>query len=181
ILEQLRTIGFSIFAYDYQGYGTSQGKPSEQNSYRDIDAAYHYLTTQLRVAPDRIVVFGQSVGGGPSVDLASRQPVAGLILQSTFTSAFRVITRFSLYPFDKFANIQKIQAVQCPVLVIHGSNDQTIPFRQGEELFQRAKQPKRFLKVEGADHDDVMSRAGETYAQSLWAFVRLIEQSTGKK
>jgi hypothetical protein len=181
ILEQLRSIGFAVFAYDYQGYGTSQGTPSEQNAYRDIDAAYQYLTTQLKLPPDRIIVFGRSVGGGPSVDLASRQPVAGLVLESTFTSVFRVITHIPLYPFDKFANIQKIQTVHCPVLVIHGSNDQTIPLQEGQALFQQANQPKQLLVVEGADHNDVMSVGGERYIQALRSFTSLVKQPVDRK
>jgi len=111
ILERLHKAGFAVFAYDYQGYGTSQGKPSEQNAYRDIDAAYQYLTAQLKLPSERIIVYGRSTGGGPSVDLASCQRVAGLILESTFTSTFRVITRVPLYPFDKFANLSKISSV----------------------------------------------------------------------
>ncbi|WP_254721650.1 alpha/beta hydrolase [Kovacikia minuta] len=143
ILEQLRTIGFAVFAYDYQGYGTSQGSPSEQNAYQDIDAAYHYLTTQLKLPPDRLIVFGRSVGGGPSVDLASRQPVAGLILESTFTSVFRVITRIPLYPFDKFANINKIQAVHCPVLIIARLERSHHPLASGAGTFSASKSAKK--------------------------------------
>ncbi len=100
-----------------------QGKPSEGNAYRDIDTAYNYLTQTLRIPSERIIVYGRSVGGGSAVDLAGREALGGLILESSFTSAFRVIVPFPILPFDKFANIDKIERVNCPVLVIHGKAD----------------------------------------------------------
>jgi hypothetical protein len=108
LLREIRDSGFAVFAYDYQGYGTSQGKPSEYNTYRDIDAAYNYLTQQLGVSAKQIILYGRSVGGGPAIDLASRQKVGGLVVESSFVSAFRVLTRIPILPFDKFVNIDKI-------------------------------------------------------------------------
>ncbi|MBW4472184.1 MAG: alpha/beta hydrolase [Stenomitos rutilans HA7619-LM2] len=177
LLEQIRAIGVNVFAYDYQGYGTSQGKASEQNAYRDIDAAYQYLTTTLKQPPSRIILYGRSVGSGPSIDLATRQPVGGLIVESGFTSIFRVITRVPLFPFDKFANIHKIGAVHCPILFVHGTNDQTIPLWHGRALFDRANQPKTFLEVTGADHNDVEQIAGEQYNQALRNYLKTVEQT----
>ncbi|WP_421658999.1 alpha/beta hydrolase [Leptothermofonsia sp. ETS-13] len=181
ILEQIRKIGFAIFAYDYQGYGTSEGTPSEQNAYRDIDAAYQYLITNLNRSPQQIIVYGRSVGGGPSVDLARREPVAGLILESTFTSAFRVITAIPLYPFDRFNNIGKIGAVHCPVLFIHGTRDRIIPFWHSRGLFKRANEPKQFFAVDGADHNNVMEVAGEQYARAMREFAQLVDRAKNKK
>ena len=126
------------------------------------------------VPPSRIIIYGRSVGGGPSVDLARRKPVAGLVLESTFVSAFRVVTHISLYPFDKFPNLNKIKQVNCPLLIIHGTDDEVIPFWHGQELFAVAEQPKRFLQVEGARHNDVLWVAGEQYAEVLHEFVSLI-------
>jgi alpha-beta hydrolase superfamily lysophospholipase len=108
LLKEIRDSGFAVFAYDYQGYGTSQGKPSEYNTYRDIDAAYNYLTQQLGVPAKQIILYGRSVGGGPAIDLASRQKVGGLVVENSFVSAFRVLTRIPILPFDKFVNIDKI-------------------------------------------------------------------------
>jgi fermentation-respiration switch protein FrsA (DUF1100 family) len=176
LLEQIRDAGFSVFAYDYQGYGTSQGRPSEQHAYDDEDAAYNYLTERLHVQPDKIIAFGRSVGTGPATYLASSRPVAGLILQSPFTSAFRVMTRVSVLPFDRFNNLQRIKAVHCPVLVIHGTQDAVINIYHGKKLFAAANEPKRFLWVEGADHNDVEVVAGSGYVHSLRAFADLIKQ-----
>lgn len=175
-LEALRDLGFAIFAYDYRGYGTSQGTPSEPAIYQDIDAAYRYLTNTLKLPVDRVIVYGRSVGGGPSIDLASRVPVAGLIVESTFTTAFRVVTKISLYPFDRFANIVKIARVRCPVLIIHGTADRVVPFHHGKALYQRANQPKRLVEVPGADHNDLRLVAGTVYTQALQEFARSLPQ-----
>ena len=103
-LENLRQTGFSVFAYDYEGYGTSEGKPGEKAAYEDEAAAYEYLAVNLKTAPDRIIIFGRSVGTGPAAYIAARRPSAGLILQSPFVTAFRVLTRVPVLPFDKFPN-----------------------------------------------------------------------------
>jgi abhydrolase domain-containing protein 17 len=169
-LEQLQASGFSVFAYDYHGYGTSEGTPSERNVYSDANAAYEYLTITLRIPSDRIISYGHSVGNGASIDLASRQPVGGLIVQSGFTSAFVILTKVPIVPFDKFHNISKIRHVKCPVLVIHGRKDQVIPFRNGERLFEAAPGPKENFWVDGAGHNDLEWVAGENLIQRIKAF-----------
>ncbi len=177
VLEQLREIGFSVFAYDYRGYGTSQGKASEHNAYRDIDTVYNYLIQQLGVPAQRIIAYGRSVGGGSAVDLAARQPLAGLIMESCFTTAFRVVVPIPIVPFDKFRNLKKIKQVKCPVLVMHGKVDEVIPFSHGQQLFAAAPNPKLSLWLDGAGHNDLMWIAGERYAQTLREFAQLIEPS----
>lgn len=174
VRKELRDSGFAVLAYDYRGYGTSQGKPSESNAYLDIDAAYNYLTQKLRVPPQQIIVYGRSVGGGPSVDLASRKPVAGLILESAFTTAFRVRTFIPILPFDKFDNLDKMRNVHCPVLIIHGKADNIVPFSHGQQLFAAAHKPKRCLWVDGAGHDNVVDVAGELYFKTLREFIQII-------
>ncbi len=175
VLQKLQNIGFSVFAYDYRGYGTSQGTPTERNAYRDIETAYNYLTQQLRVPSQRIIAYGRSVGGGSAVDLASRKPVAGLIMESAFTTAFRVIVPIPILPFDKFRNIDKIKKVKCPVLVMHGKADDTIPFQHGQQLFAAAKEPKLSLWLDEAGHNDVIWVAGEQYAKTLREFAQLLK------
>ncbi|MDJ0708463.1 MAG: alpha/beta hydrolase [Leptolyngbyaceae cyanobacterium MO_188.B28] len=174
-LKHLHSWGFSVFAYDYRGYGTSDGVPSERNAYQDVNAAYHYLTQQLNVPPAQIIAYGRSVGGGSATELATRYPLAGLILESTFTSAFRVVVPFPLLPFDKFSNLVKLRKVRCPVLVMHGQADLTIPFQHGERLYQAAPQPKEFLWVAEAGHNDFTQTAGERLPQTLIFFQELIE------
>lgn len=169
-LRELHQFGFGVFAYDYHGYGTSEGVANEKNVYADIDAAYDHLTNALGVAPERIIVHGRSVGSGPSVDLAIRKPVGGLILESPFTSAFRVVTRARLLPFDKFDNLAKIARVRCPVLVIHGTDDGVIAPWHGRKLFAAAGEPKRFVSIEGAGHNDLFIVAGDRYGAELQDF-----------
>ncbi|MFB2878056.1 alpha/beta hydrolase [Floridanema aerugineum] len=180
ILEQLRNLGFAVFAYDYRGYGTSQGNPTEKNAYKDIDAAYDYLTQKLGVSPNKIILYGRSVGGGPSVDLASRKPVGGLILENTFVSTFRVVTQITLFPFDKFNNIEKIKKVRSPVLIMYGKADRVIPYWHGRELFAAANEPKRVLVVETAGHNDFKDAAGKEYDRALQEFTKLVSQHQSK-
>lgn len=173
-LEMIRDAGFNVFAYDYRGYGTSEGQPSERYAYEDVDAAYSYLVQTLRVPPQKIIAYGRSVGGGSAVDLAARQPVAGLIVESAFTQAFRVVVPFPIFPFDKFRNLEKIKKVRCPVLVIHGKGDRVIPFSHGEQLFKAAAEPKRSLWVEDAGHDDLMFVAEKSYLRALQEFEKMV-------
>jgi fermentation-respiration switch protein FrsA (DUF1100 family) len=176
MLEDLNALGFSVFSYDYHGYGTSRGEPSEKNAYQDINAAYAYLTEHLKIPPNRIILYGRSVGGGPTVDLASRQKVAGLVLESSFVTAFRVLTRIPIVPFDQFSNNRKLLKVYCPTLIMHGKKDRVIPFHHGEKLFAMANEPKRCLWVDKANHDNLPWIAGDLYAKTLRQFTESIDQ-----
>ncbi|MBN3939917.1 alpha/beta hydrolase [Nostoc sp. NMS9] len=175
ILEKLHAWGFSVFAFDYRGYGTSQGKSTESHAYEDINSAYNYLTQNLKIPPERIIVLGRSVGGGSAVNLATQKPVAGLIIESSFISAFQVIVPFRILPFDKFPNLDNIKKVKCPILVIHGKADNIIPFTHGEKLFNAATSPKLYLWVEEANHNDLFSIAEEKYRQTLQEFTNLVK------
>lgn len=176
-LYQLQDIGVNIFAYDYQGYGTSQGKPSEKNAYQDINTAYEYLAQELKIKPDKIIVYGRSIGSGPSVDLAMGQPVGGLIIESGFTTAFRVVTKIPLYPFDKFTNIYKIPKISVPVLVLHGDADFVIPFAHGQALFHAVTHPDKLsLWVKDAGHNDLLETAGNSYIEKMQEFLQLLDQ-----
>jgi hypothetical protein len=179
-LEIYRDQGFSVFAYDYEGYGTSGGRASEKNTYKDADAAYEYLVRQLKVSPERIIIHGRSVGGGLATYLASRQKVAGLILESSFVTAFRVVTRIPLLPFDKFKNIDRIKKIYCPVFVIHGRSDRIVPFRNGEKLFEAANEPKLKLWVDGAGHNDLVMVADDSYWDAIKRFTDLIRNTQAK-
>lgn len=177
--KELRAAGFSVFAYDYEGYGTSEGSPTEKGAQQDENAAYDYLVTRLKTRPDRVIILGRSVGSGPAVYIAARRPVAGLILQSAFTSAFRVLTRISILPFDKFPNYKEIRKVRCPVLIIHGTADSVIGIWHGKELYQLANEPKSHLWVNGAEHNDLEAVAGESYTNALQAFAASLRPTSG--
>nr|WP_272125784.1 alpha/beta hydrolase [Spirulina sp. CS-785/01] len=175
VLNLLYDAGFSVFAYDYRGYGLSEGQPSEANAYEDINTAYGYLTETLEIPPDQIIVFGRSVGGGSAIDLASRETVGGVIVESAFTSAFRVVVPFPILPFDKFPNRAKLPEIQVPVLFIHGKADQTVPFHHSQTLYTVANDPKLALWVEGAQHNDLVWVAGKQYTEILKTFERWVK------
>lgn len=168
--EKLRDAGFNVLAYDYRGYGASEGFPSEQNSYEDAEAAYNYLTENLKIAPEKIIVYGRSLGAAVSIDLASRRKCGGLIAESAFVSAFRVMTRFPIFPFDKFQNLEKIKNVHCPTLFIHGKRDEIIPFWHGTMLFAAANEPKYSLWLDEASHNNVFAVNREAYLQAIRDF-----------
>ncbi|HLP91342.1 MAG TPA: alpha/beta hydrolase [Nostocaceae cyanobacterium] len=176
VLEKYKKWGFSVFAYDYRGYGTSEGTPTEYHAYQDIETAYNYLTKEIKIPPEKIIVLGRSVGGGSAVDLASKKPVGGLILENAFTSAFRVVVPFPLLPFDKFPNLQKIKTVKVPVFVIHGKLDDTIPFHHGEKLFTAVTSPKMSFWVDKANHNDLIWIAGEKYGKKLQEFADIVSK-----
>jgi len=179
-LEDMRQAGFSVFAYDYQGYGTSEGKPSEKAAYADEGAAYDFLALNLGTPPDRIIIFGRSVGTGPALQLATRRPAAGLVLQSPFLSAYRVLTRIPLLPFDKFTNYKRISHIHCPVLIMHGTKDSIIGMWHGEKLFQLANEPKQFVAIAGADHNDSSPAITRISNQALDNFASTLESHTNQ-
>jgi fermentation-respiration switch protein FrsA (DUF1100 family) len=178
ILELIRQEGYSVFAYDYRGYGTSTGRPSETGTYQDMDAVMGYLQTELGIPPEQVIPYGRSVGGGPSTYAATQYPVAGLVLESTFTSIFRVVVPIPILPFDKFPNLRRIHQLKAPLLVIHGTQDRTIPFHHGQELFTAASVPKQSFWVEGADHNDLIWVAGDRYPGALQNFAAFLNRES---
>ncbi|MFM7406537.1 MAG: alpha/beta hydrolase [Cuspidothrix sp.] len=179
-LQKIRDLGFNVFAYDYRGYGTSEGTPTENAAYEDINTAYNYLTQSLKIPPEKIILFGRSVGGGSVIDLASKKTVGGLIVESSFTSIFRVVVPIPILPFDKFTNLDKIKKVKCPVLIIHGKADETISFNHGEKLFAAVSSPKLSFWVDKAGHNNLSWVAGENYWQILRKFADMVEKNPTK-
>ena len=167
-LDSLRHAGFSVFAYDYEGYGTSEGKPSEKACYEDAAAAYEFLAVDLKTPPDRIIIFGRSVGSGPATYIAAKRPSGGVILQSPFISAFRVLTRIPVLPFDKFPNYKYIRHIHSPILIMHSRADSVIPFWHGQKLFDLANQPKHSFWATNADHNDMDLAKG--YMEAIQSF-----------
>jgi fermentation-respiration switch protein FrsA (DUF1100 family) len=180
-LVALRAAGFAVFACDYPGFGFSTGKPSEASLYAAARIARRYLRETLKVPPERTLLYGRSLGGGPAVQMAVEERVGGLVLQSAFMSLFRVATRWKILPFDQFENLRKIARINCPVLVMHGRDDEVIAFRHGEALFAAAREPKRQLWVPLAHHNDFVAVAGESYWRALREFSELCAQPANVK
>ncbi len=173
-MVQLHDLGFGVFCLDYRGYGGSGGAPTERGLFRDADATVAWLAAR---APGALVYLGESLGCGVAVELAVRHPPAGLILQSGFTSAVDIAA--SAYPFlpvrlmmwDRFECRARIERLRCPLLMIHGERDTIIPMRLGRALFEAAPEPKEWLVVRGADHNDPIWVDPE-YAEKIEAFLR---------
>lgn len=166
-------INCNIFSYDYSGYGVSTGKPTEKNLYADIDAAWHVLRTRYCITPENIILYGQSIGTVPTVDLASRYECAGVVLHSPLMSGMRVAfpETKKTYCFDAFPNIEKVSKITSPVLIIHGTEDEVIDFTHGLSLYERCPKAVDPLWVEGAGHNDI-----ELYSQYLDRLRRFIGQ-----
>lgn len=177
-LQSLQALGFNVFSYDYRGYGKSTGKPDEEGLYRDIEAAFQYLTQTQAVPSDQIIAFGRSLGGGSASWLAAHHPLGGLVLESTYVSTFKVMLPNLWFPNDQFRTRSRLKEIHCPVLVIHGTEDEVIAFWHGEALFAGANEPKQKLWIEGAGHNNLHSIAGPRYAEALIAFRRLIESQS---
>ena len=158
-LAFLLDLGADALLFDYRGYGLSDGEPSEENTYADAVACHQWLISVKQYAPDQIIVFGRSLGGAVAIDLASRMPCGGLIIESTFTAAVDVGRKF--YPFlpvgwllrDRYDCLSKIPRVTCPVLVTHSPNDEIVPYEMGVQLYEAARPPKRLVPLEGGHNE----------------------------
>lgn len=155
LFVELHAHGFGVLAYDYPGFGLSAGSPGERSCFRAMDRAYRFLTERENTDPKRIILVGQSVGSGPACWLAEREEVGGVVLIAPFLSAFRTVTRIPIFPGDKFKNVKRIGKIEEPLLVIHGSDDEAVPFAQGRRLFELHGGPKQFLEIPGAGHNDI--------------------------
>lgn len=172
LLEQFTRHGVSALAYEYHGYGTSSGNPSEDGCYAAIEAAYAYATQTLGYRSDQITLYGRSLGSGPSSWLAEREAVAGLILDGAFTSTFRVLTHVKMLPWDKFDNYARLPQIQSPVLLIHGTEDRTVPFSHALKNWDAIEGSKHRFFVEGAGHGNLIELAGQTYWDTVIPFLK---------
>jgi pimeloyl-ACP methyl ester carboxylesterase len=179
-LDNLRYLyrqGLSVFLFDYRGYGRSQGiRPSEQGLYQDAIGAYDYLTRVRTIRPERLVIFGRSLGAAVAAELASHKPVAGLILESCFPSVEAVAkVHYGGLPVHwllgaEFRLIDRLPQLSLPKLVIHGDQDDIIPLELGKQVFEAAKPPKSFHLISGADHNNTYQVGGAAYFQLFAEF-----------
>ncbi len=176
-VQLLRERGWNVFIFDYRGYGKSEGKPTEKGIYLDSLAAYEFLRKDKKVPVERLFLFGRSLGGVCAVHVAASRPAAGIILESTFTSA-RDMARemFPILPVapfirTKFDSIQKISNIKIPKLFLHAPEDSIVPYSLGRKLFESAPEPKSFYDIIGADHNDALYAGGEKYFQAIEDFV----------
>lgn len=175
-LAIFNAVGLSVLIFDYRGYGKSPGTPSESHTYEDAEAAWRYLTAVRGVAPQRIVLVGESLGGAIAAWLAARVDCGGLILTSTFTSLPELAGKlYPIFPAQLLSRFdyntqQSLASVYCPVLVAHAPNDRITPFSHGRQLFAAARPPKQFLELTGT-HGDAFSLNRQRWLRTLGAFL----------
>jgi hypothetical protein len=154
-----RSLRLSALLFDYRGYGESSGEPSEAGTYLDMAAAVEHATVTRAIPPDRLVYYGESLGGAVAVDAALRARPAGLVLESTFTS-IPAMARVH-YPWlpagpllkIRYDSLKKLGRVGCPVLILHSPDDEIVPYAMGKTLFEAAAAPKAFADLEGGHND----------------------------
>ena len=171
-LERFQEEGISVLLYDYPGYGTSSHKPTETGVYAAAEAVYTYATQTLNFTPEQIVLYGYSLGSGPSCWLAEQYPIRRLILEGAFSSAFRVLSGVKLLPWDRFDNLSRFSTIDCPILMIHGTRDRIVPFSHAKRNWKFLSGDKQKLWVEGAGHLDLQEVAGPIYWETVIPFIK---------
>lgn len=176
--EFLQSVPVNVLAVEYRGYGRSEGSPSETGVYFDAQAAHDWLTRERGIRPRSVIAFGQSLGTAAAADLAVHREVGGVILEAPFPSARAVARR--VYPFlpglglvmgSKFETSEKLLRMTAPVLVVHCSGDPVMAYALGEQVFQAAREPKMFLRVEGYCHEEASLVAPAAYREKLREFL----------
>jgi len=178
-IRQFHQLGLNVFIFDYRGYGESEGVPTEAGTYRDAEAARRYLVETRGLAPEHIVYFGRSLGAAIAAWLATQHPPRALIVESAFTSVpdfgaeiypwlpVRLLARLR-YPTQEY-----LRSVQAPVLVVHSRDDEIVPFRHAEKLYESANSSKELLEIRGG-HNDGFLVSGAQYTRSLDDFLRRV-------
>ena len=164
----------SVLIIDYPGYGKSEGSPTEKGCYAAAEAAYDWLLHEKKIDPEKLIIYGGSLGGGVAVYLASEKPHRALVLVKTFTSCPDVAAK--IYPWlpvrwvmrNRFDNIGRIGKCRKPVFIAHGDCDGLVPFDHGKSLYEAANEPKEFLVLENCDHND---RLPDYFLPKLKAFL----------
>ena len=173
-----RRLGVSILIIDYRGYGLSEGSPTEQGTYLDAEAALAHAFARPDVDPERVVLFGRSLGCAVAAEMAARHDVYAVVLESPFTSisamarqAYPFLPGLGLLVGDMYDTLDKAARIHAPVMVLHGDSDEIVPFEMGREVFEAAPEPKRFYAIRGAGHNDTYAVGGTSYLDALGSFL----------
>jgi len=175
-VKLLQGMGVNVLIFDYRGYGRSEGRPTESGTYEDAAAAWQYLIENRGQSPERIVLFGESLGGAVVIELARRYGPGALVVESTFTSLVDVgRLHYPLLPVGwllryRYDSITKVGGITCPKLFIHGREDTLVPMDNARKLFEAAAEPKEFLETPG-DHNEAGFTYSEEYSERLEAFL----------
>jgi uncharacterized protein len=169
-----KSLGAGVLLFDYPGYGKNTGRPTEAGCYAAGEAAYKWLTDEQKIAPNRIILCGESLGGGTAVELATKHEHRALVLIYTFTSLpaaakyhFRFLPTHSLMR-TRFDNLSKIARCNRPVFILHGTDDRVVPFNHSEQLYAAANEPKHFVRLHGFGHSTLL---GDVFTTELVKFL----------
>lgn len=172
--------GVGVVSFDYRGYGASEDGPlDEEGLYRDARAVYDWMVRDRGIAPQRVIIYGHSLGSGVATRLAANVEAAGLILEGAFTSVPDVgASRYPWLPVrllaaERFASVERIDSIAMPKLVMHANDDRVIPFEFGQRLFEAAPAPKEFVAMTGG-HDRAFAADSATYYGAIGRFIRRI-------
>jgi len=183
-IKQFHDLQLSVFIFDYQGYGRSEGRAGERATYQDSRAAWDYLIDERGLSPEDIVLFGRSLGGAVAIELATVTDPMALIAESCFTSAVEMGTR--VYPWlpirlvsrIRYDSLKRVGDVDAPILFIHSIEDEVVPFGMGKRLYHRAPRPKEFLKIRGG-HNDGFLVSAPLYRETIAGFLASIRETKG--
>ncbi len=178
-IAKLQPLGLNIFIFDYRGYGRSEGTPKEKGLMLDSQAAYDYVIKKRNIKPEQVILFGRSLGGFFASVVAEGNPAAGLIIESTFTSAEDMAKEMFSFPVgfvirSKLDTINYVSKIKTPKLFLHGTSDETIPYSLGKKLFDASANPKEFYDIEGADHNNTYVIGGQGYFEKIDSFIEKV-------
>lgn len=175
----LNRLNLDVLIFDYRGYGKSKGRPSENGLYLDAEAAYDYLLNEKKIPPQRIIGYGESLGGAVIAELALRREFGSIIMESSFTSVADMAK--TVAPFipgfvykSRFDTLSKIKNIGYPKLILHSINDETVPFEQGRRLFNNAEEPKEFIEMQGG-HNDAFLVSGDLFVSAIDSFIERLQ------
>jgi fermentation-respiration switch protein FrsA (DUF1100 family) len=176
VLRDFQPPGVALLVVDYPGYGASGGRASEAGLYAAAQVAYDALLARPEIDRTRVFLYGRSLGSAVATHLAAHRPVAGLVLESPFTSARGMSRRhYALVPSFllrlRLDNLATMRRLRCPVLVFHGTADRLVPVAMGERVAAAAPGPAELVLIPGADHNETYARGGRAYRDRLWRFV----------
>lgn len=169
-------LNLSVLIFDYRGYGKSKGSPTENGTYLDAESAWDYLVNVRHVKPEKVILFGRSLGSAIAAETAIRRKAGAIIIESGLTSIpdlgakffphlpVRLISRYH------YSTIDKVGMIDIPKLFIHSRQDELIPFEQGIRLFEKASAPKEFLQITGS-HNEGFLTSGRVYTEGLDSFI----------
>jgi len=177
MIRMINGLKLNVFIFDYRGYGKSIGFPTEKGTYIDAKAAYDYLLSRTDVDKERMIIFGKSLGGAIAIDLATKVNAAVVISDSAFTSTINVGKE--IYPFlpmellltMKYDSLSKVKGISEPILIIHSSEDEIIPFDHGQQIFEASGEPKEFFRMRGGHNEGFIGYEKE-YTEAIDYFLK---------